>query len=405
MPIYHREGWPKNKHRIVVFAMGAKADRIFWGGDREAKIEEARLKLELEATALSATMSKSAEGSFYDLSLKYRDYTIDHVKASTWGTRKFHVANLVEYFHVPRERSDGVVKALLPSEIDTFAVDGYVAWRKRPRVIIRVVKDEEIKIRKPGAKGRTINNELKTLRNMRTYALDHGLRFGAFKSKPVPEIAKGRLPFWTHAQIGTLYDACMDDPRGRRLLPVLVFLANTGCRKGEAIHAERRWVQADRLNAKGEPAPMLAIEPNDYWQPKSGLAREVPISDALLPFVTAAPVKPTPYLFLSSKGRPYRWFPNKTFRRLVEKAGLSGGPHMLRHSFASAFLRSTPDMFLLSQLLGHSHEKVTKDYAHLLPDHLEEARNAVNLAPGKGPAALEAARRWAPRAGGKKGRQ
>jgi hypothetical protein len=38
--------------------------------------------------------------------------------------------------------------------------------------------------------------------------------------------------------------------------------------------------------------------------------------------------------------------------------------------------------------------RVTELYAHLLPDHLERARNVVNMTPGIGPAALEANDRW-----------
>jgi hypothetical protein len=33
------------------------------------------------------------------------------------------------------------------------------------------------------------------------------------------------------------------------------------------------------------------------------------------------------------------------------------------------------------QVLGHSHQRVTELYAHLLPGHLDRARNAVNLGP------------------------
>jgi hypothetical protein len=40
-----------------------------------------------------------------------------------------------------------------------------------------------------------------------------------------------------------------------------------------------------------------------------------------------------------------------------------------------------PDLFLLAHVLGHSHQRVTELYAHLLPDHLARARNAVNLGP------------------------
>jgi hypothetical protein len=38
-------------------------------------------------------------------------------------------------------------------------------------------------------------------------------------------------------------------------------------------------------------------------------------------------------------------------------------------------------MFLLAQVLGHSHQRVTALYSHLLPGHLLRARDAVNMAP------------------------
>jgi len=73
---------------------------------------------------------------------------------------------------------------------------------------------------------------------------------------------------------------------------------------------------------------------------------------------------------------------------------LEGGPHTLRHSFATHFLQTRPDVYLLARVLGHSDVAVTRLYSHLLPDHLERARNAVSFAPSVGPSALTAARRW-----------
>jgi hypothetical protein len=93
------------------------------------------------------------------------------------------------------------------------------------------------------------------------------------------------------------------------------------------------------------------------------------------------------YVFTTSRKRKgeekSRWacWPKKQFNRARMAAGLVGGPHKLRHSFASRFLEHCPDMFLLSQVLGHGHESVTRLYAHLLPTHLDKARNVVNVAP------------------------
>jgi integrase len=58
---------------------------------------------------------------------------------------------------------------------------------------------------------------------------------------------------------------------------------------------------------------------------------------------------------------------------------LRGGPHTCRHTYASHFLQAVPDLHQLAGILGHSQTRVTELYTHLLPGHLDRARNAVNL--------------------------
>jgi integrase len=173
------------------------------------------------------------------------------------------------------------------------------------------------------------------------------------------------------------------------VLPLIVFLANTGCRKGEALALTWESVDLERM--------MVRIWPNEDWQPKDNDPREVPISDALLPWLSTDEkdrlskkwVFPCP----KTKGR-YAYWPKRGFDEARKAAGLDGGPHTLRHTYASHFLASTPDLFLLARVLGHSDTRVTRLYAHLLPDHLARARDAVSLAPAVGPATLKAAKRW-----------
>ena len=72
-------------------------------------------------------------------------------------------------------------------------------------------------------------------------------------------------------------------------------------------------------------------------------------------------------------------WPRNQFNRVARQAGLSGGPHTLRHYPASHFLAHCPDIYLLARVLGHSDVTVTRLYAHLLPDHLAKARNVVGF--------------------------
>jgi integrase len=151
-----------------------------------------------------------------------------------------------------------------------------------------------------------------------------------------------------------------------------VFLANTGCRKGEGIAAEWSWLDVER--------GLVRIPVTEFWRPKSGRPREVPLSNAVRA-VLAGPRRHDRFLFPARHGGRYACFPEEAWRLARDRAGLVGGPHTLRHTYASHFLAAVPDMFLLAQVLGHSHTRISELYAHLLPNHLERAKNAVDLAP------------------------
>jgi site-specific recombinase XerD len=60
-------------------------------------------------------------------------------------------------------------------------------------------------------------------------------------------------------------------------------------------------------------------------------------------------------------------------KALLAAAGcppLRRGWHALRHTFASAFIRSGGHLLALQQILGHRDVKMTQIYAHLAPDFL-----------------------------------
>lgn len=55
--------------------------------------------------------------------------------------------------------------------------------------------------------------------------------------------------------------------------------------------------------------------------------------------------------------------------------------HILLHTFASHFMMNGGNILALQKILGHSSITMTMRYAHLAPDHLEEA---VTLNPARG---------------------
>jgi len=107
-----------------------------------------------------------------------------------------------------------------------------------------------------------------------------------------------------------------------------------------------------------------------FSETKSGKNRSVPISDDL--FQELAPV-----ITQSMTGRLFRRA-YSAFREGVDHAGLvlprGQLTHVLRHTFASHFMMNGGNILVLQKLLGHSSLTMTMRYAHLAPDHLQEAK-------------------------------
>lgn len=66
-----------------------------------------------------------------------------------------------------------------------------------------------------------------------------------------------------------------------------------------------------------------------------------------------------------------------TFSRVLEKASIKlpagQATHALRHTFASHFVMRGGNILTLQKILGHTSLAMTMRYAHLSPDHLQDA--------------------------------
>jgi integrase len=349
MPNY--KGRRPGTRRIVIWSQGKPLEWIIEATKTEGDKFEARKRLELEARA----GARRTVPRFSKLCEEYALHAEQHLKASTWKVRVFQLANLIEFF------GDKPADA-----ISVPMVDSYKAHR-RQCLATRGPNAKKKMFVEPG----TVNAELRVLRTIFSWAETAGYPMPKVKWKRLPIRGEGRARAFTREELERIYSAArrVNSPS---LIPLVVFMVNTGCRRGEAIEAQWEWVDLE--------AGLIRIPSNKYWQPKSGKPRDVPISDVVRAILSGPRQHPT-HLFPSIRGVPLRRFPKELWGVVMEAAGLTGGPHQLRHTFASHFLASVPDLPLLGKIMGHSTQKVTELYAHLLPGHLERGRNAVNLGP------------------------
>ncbi|MCX2834487.1 phage integrase [Microbulbifer thermotolerans] len=131
-----------------------------------------------------------------------------------------------------------------------------------------------------------------------------------------------------------------------------------------------RWGEAQGL--RGEQIRNQRIT---FSRTKSHKSRTVPIAKELEEEIFTG----------RSRSGPLFCYCYKAFVRALEKAGIDlpkgQKSHVLRHTFASHFVMNGGNLLTLKEILGHSDIKMTMRYAHLAPEHLEDAVTKNPLAP------------------------
>lgn len=134
-----------------------------------------------------------------------------------------------------------------------------------------------------------------------------------------------------------------------------------------------RWSEAENLRMA-----QLRNMVIQFSGTKSGKVRAVPIGTELQTELSAHhDPKETGDRFFS--------YAASAFREATERIGLKlpAGQmtHVLRHTFASHFMMRGGNILVLQKILGHANLIMTMRYAHLAPEHLQEAVRLNPLAP------------------------
>lgn len=336
MPNY--KGRRKGTRRVVLSVRGIPREWIVEGTKKDADEFEAKKRIEIQAGTLSTRVSPTLKEFCAKV---YAPHAVDHLQASTWYVRVYQIKALVR--HLGGKRL---------VELTEDAIATYKSARVREGVL-------------PG----TVNNELNILTTIVRFAIRRGYPAAAPKWQRFPRAAKGRARAWTTEEVTKILAATRE--AAPEIRPLLVFMLNTGVRKGEALACEWSWIDHE--------AGLLRIPVTASFQPKDKEAREVPLGKAALAALDEQVGKNDRWVFPNSLGGRFVRFPFVKLCRTLDAAQVKGHVHMTRHTYASHFLRACPDMPLLARILGHSTTYMTELYSHMLPGHLALGRDAVNL--------------------------
>jgi integrase len=175
------------------------------------------------------------------------------------------------------------------------------------------------------------------------------------------KVEERELEYLTLDQCLALLDE-LKKGRNRHAAIVAKVCLATGARWSEAESLEMQRVRNRQVQFAGT---------------KSGRVRWVPISDALAAELEEhhSPAETGSRLFA---------YAYSAFRDGVDRLGLKlpdgQMTHILRHTFASHFMMNGGNILTLQKILGHASLAMTMRYAHLAPEHLQEARKLNPLA-------------------------
>ena len=358
---------------------GRRTKLTFRGTAKEAKVYEAQKRLEIEQRGIVKGRDVLTFAEFLDR--KYELMAKIELGEGTWKIRVYKLKPLRKHF--------GSIKL---TKLTEQHIEAYKQWRRRS-----IAKE-------------TVNGELNVLSAVLTYARNIKVPCATLKIRRfrIRKSSKGNIKVYSRSEVGFILAAsAIVAPK---FVLLVKFLFETGCRKSEAINLRWRRVDLDRGLAKiwnevdedddDDETEGTRTDGDASYTVKS-VEREVPLSDELvvalkewkLKVGTSEWVFPVTTNRMGTRGGKYAEFPDGTWARVLDKATelaraedpkartITGGPHRCRHTYASHYLKAKPDLFALGRLLGHSHVRVTEIYGHLLPGHLDEARNVVTFEP------------------------
>lgn len=180
---------------------------------------------------------------------------------------------------------------------------------------------------------------------------------------------RNRANEWRTKRKMPVYPTYGVDEFADHLKPAVLLSLNTGLRRGELL--KLKWKNVDL------PQRNLTVEAETA---KAGKTRHVRLNDEAISILRTwreqsrrEGVIRSVYVFCDSQGQPFSDM-RTSWEGLLKAAKIENFRwHDLRHTFASNLVIAGVDLNKVRALLGHSDYKMTLRYAHLAPDHMQDA--------------------------------
>jgi integrase len=212
-----------------------------------------------------------------------------------------------------------------------------------------------------GLTGKTANNRLGYLKSVynelhKLDAIDYSCPFTRLRPVRLQERA---LSYLTKPQISELLQAMKERTTSPHISMVAYICLSTGCRWGEAQALRPESIRGNSLV---------------FSRTKSKRVRMVPVTSELVDA-------------LRHHWMLHGYFTNciGSFRQVLQATSIKPprgqASHILRHTFAAHFIMGGGHIVTLKEILGHASLSMTMRYAHLAPEHLNDA---IRLGPLRG---------------------
>lgn len=270
-------------------------------------------------------------------------------------------------------------------------------WGRRPLDAGPVEVERFVHLlRREGQSPASVARALSSVRGLHRFLADEGYT----TADPTGDVEAGRLPLrlpkaLAEADVLRLLDGVAgDDPVSRRDRALLEVLYGTGARVSEAVGLNLTDLASGdglvRLYGKGSkerlvPLGSHAARALGRWLAPEGRAAMAPERWQRRDDAEA--------VFLNGHGRRLtRQGAFAVVRARGEAAGITLGPHALRHSCATHMLARGADVRVVQELLGHASVTTTQLYTKVTNEHLRAAYEAAHPRAAAARAAPAAAR-------------